>query len=380
MANLFQKPITSAISTRQESATFYQLSLSSVTYTLCDRTDTSSAEANYFVSLNLPYTESAFGSGSTLALSNPELLQLNVDNIVIIPIPREYYSELIDGRSITFTVPQLSGLTAISAKTVVSSTYSAPLQKRQSDPVLGSNLCFLFCDEINLPYTGTTNDGSDISRVNNTTWDVTPYTNRPAALQYSDIVFGNQVNQDFNSDGRPASAITFAYSVSNQYPTNYNNNNWNSPLGYNYDIPVGFVALDKGIIVLTHPAIVNNIPWDQGYELYTNAANVGAGTTDIYFNDANNSSVDYYDTNISYRNSYVCLALPAEFYFTNNPSWNLQANVNELVNGTNNFDPTYVTQVGLYNLNGEMIAVAKLSEPVEKNYTNLITFNLDINI
>lgn len=377
MANLFQKPITSAINTRQESATFYQLSLSSVTYTLCDRTDTSSAEANYFVSLNLPYTESAFDSGSTLALSNPELLQLNVDNIVIIPIPREYYSELIDGRSITFTVPQLSGLTAISAKTVVSSTYSEPLQKRQNDPVLGSNLCFLFCDEINLPYTGTAGANASYDYSTRTTWDVTPYTNRPAAVQYSDISVDSQ---NWFSDGRPDTSINFAYPVPGSYPLSYNNNNWNNSNGYLYDIPVGFVALDKGIIVLTHPSIVNNIPWSQGYELYTNAANVGAGTTDIYFNDANKSSVDYYDTNISYRNSYVCLALPAEFYFTNNPSWNLQNNVNELVNGTNNFDPTYVTQVGLYNLNGEMIAVAKLSEPVEKNYTNLITFNLDINI
>jgi hypothetical protein len=375
MANTFQKPITSAISTRQESATFYQLSLSSVTYTFCDRTNSSSPEANYFLSLNLPYTESAFDSGSTLSLSNPELLQLNVDNIIIIPIPREYYSELIDGRSITFKVPQqeVYGV-SFSSKTVVSSTYSEPLQKRQNDPVLGSNLCFLFCDEINLPYSGTAGAGALYDYSTRTTWDVTPYTNRPAAVQYSDVVIDSQ---NINTDTRIDTSIKFAYPVTNQYPLG---SNWVNPNGYNYDIPVGFVALDKGIIVLTHPDIVNNIPWNQGYELYTNTANSAAYTKNIYFNDANNSSVDYYDTNISYRNSYVCLALPAEFYFTNNPSWNLQANVNELVNGTNNFDPTYVTQVGLYNLNGEMIAVAKLSEPVEKNYTNLITFNLDINI
>ena len=376
MANLFQKPITSAINTRQESATFYQLNFSSVTYTLCDRTNSTSAEANYFISLNLPYVESAFGSGSTLALSNPELLQINVDNIVIIPIPREYYSELIDGRSITFTVPQVDGV-GTSAKTVVSSTYSEPLQKRQNDPVLGSNLCFLFCDEINLPYTGTAGSNQSYDYSTRTTWDVTPYTNRPAAVQYSDISVDSQ---NWFTDGRPDTSINFAYPVPGSYPLSYNNNNWNNTSGYLYDIPVGFVALDKGIIVLTHPSIVSNIPWDQGYELYTNTLNTGAATTDIYFDDPSKSSVDYYDTNISYRNSYVCLALPAEFYFTNNPSWNLQNNVNELVNGTNNFDPTYVTQVGLYNLNGEMIAVAKLSEPVEKNYTNLITFNLDINI
>ena len=48
--------------------------------------------------------------------------QINVDKIIITPIPREAYNEIIDGRSITFTVPQLSGVTGISAKTIVSST------------------------------------------------------------------------------------------------------------------------------------------------------------------------------------------------------------------------------------------------------------------
>lgn len=364
MATQIYKPVTSTISTRQETSSLKSISLSALSYSLCDRTNITEKNTNYFVSFNLPYTYSALPSGSTLALANPEIYQINVDKAVIVPIPREYYSEIIDGRSITFTVPQdIDGFT-MSSKTIVSSTYST-LQKKQTNPFLGNNLAFLFCDEINLPYTGKTSGG--LSHSATTTWNTPVYSNRPSAVPYSNLVPAI----DINTDQRPFSAINYAVQVTPTYPTNTNQ-------GYNYDIPVGFACLDKGFMVLTHPKIVNNIPWGQGYEQITNAPNSLSGTNNIYFNT--NSSINFMDININYITAVVCIALPTEFFFTNNPSWDIAKNAQEFNNNTNNYDPLYITEIGLYNIKNELIAIAKTSEPVMKSYTDIINFSLEIDV
>jgi len=368
MANVPFKPITSIISTKQESSTLTTIQLSALTYTFCDRTALTTAEANYFVSLRLPYTQSKLATTSNLSLQSPELQQLNVDNIVMAPIPASEYNEIIDGRSITFTVPQLSGTTSISAMTIVSSTYSQ-LTKGQNSTLLGNNVAFLFADDINVPRTGNTNNGN-ISGNTRTTWDVTPFINRPQAHAYSDLSVA-----DINTDQRPWSGVNLAVTVNEIYPTNTNQ-------GYNYDVPVGFVALDKGFMVLTHPDIVDNIPWDQGLQLHTNDVNTGStsATTNIYFSDTSVSTATFTDIDINFRTFVVCLALPTEFVFSSNLSWNLPFNILERDNQTYGYDSVQVTEIGLYNRVDELIAVAKMSEPVEKTYTNLITFNLDIDV
>ena len=361
MPNNPYKNITSIISARNENATFTTVNDSGLTYTLCDRTDLTSKEANYFIYFKIPHIQSKLSTGSTLSLQNPSLQQMNVDKMVISPIPREEYNEMIDGRSITFIVPQ-TGSTTIK---VVSSTYTE-LTKYQNSALLGNNIAFLFADDINLPRTGTTTGGMT-SFLPRTTWDVTPFVNRPQAHSYSDLF-----SADINTDQRPWSGVNLAVQVAETYPTNTNQ-------GYNYDVPVGYVSLDKGFLVLTHPAIVNSIPWNEGLELHTNLAT--SGTTNMYFSGgASVSQVTFNDININFRTSVVCLALPTEFVFSTNPSWNLAFNIQELDSGTNGFDPVQVTEIGLYNKNSELIAISKLDRPIEKTYTNLITFNLDIDV
>jgi len=364
MANIPYKDISSLISTRQEETSFSIVNDSGLTFTLCDRTDFLSKETNYFTSVRLPYEYSKLKSGSTLSLQNPELQQLNVDNIIISPIPASYYSEIIDGRSVTFTVPQFSG-TSMSAKTVVSSTYGE-LTKSQDSALLGDNIAFLFSDEINLPRTGTTT-GTNTTSLPRTTWNETPFVNRPQAHAYSDLD-----SSDINTDTRPWTDVKKAVDYIDEiYPTTTN-------AGYNYDIPVGFINLSKGLVVLTHPDVVDNIPWDLGYDLYTNSQN--SGTTSVYFADTSVSQLTFTDININFKTSVICIAFPAEFVFSTNPTWNLTYNKQEFDNGTNGFDPILVTEIGLYNVVDELIAVAKTDRPIEKTYTNLITFNLNIDV
>ena len=370
MPNSSYKPVQSLISTRQEDTKLVQIPhgvydapYSALTYTKCDR-NINSKEANYFISFNLPHAESELSLSSPLSIQNPSLQQLNVDEVVICPIPREYYSEIIDGRSLTLVVPQTGSTT----KTVVSSTYGQ-LTKFQNSSLLGNNIAFLFSDDVNLPRTGTTNGGS-LGVASRDSWDVSPlsFVNRPPAHAYS-----NLQSSDINTDQRPWSGVSLAVEVPEVYPTTTNQ-------GYNYDIPVGFVSLDKGFVVLTHPDIVDNIPWEEGLTL-DGSPNISSGTTNIHFTGGTSvSSLSFVDININFRTSVVCLALPGEFVFSSNPSWNLEYNLQELQNGTNGFDSIHVTEIGLYNKNNELIAVAKVDRPVEKTYTNLITFNLEIDV
>lgn len=381
----YTKAVDSLMTLQSETNTSKSITNDSVTYTLCDRDDTADRKGNYFMSFNLPTNSNDLGTGSTLSVLYPELQQLNVDKIIISPIPSSSYSECIDGRSITWKVPQAGGgsQTTLSSITVYSSTYSSdkPL-KGETNLLLGDNIAFLFCDTINKPYSGYTVDemGVRTSHATNTTWepDSTNFLRRPSAVSFSEVR-GNAFVAGYNTDTR--AVVKYAAQVPTNYPDNRS--------GYNYDIPVGFVVLDKGFMVLTHSAVTNNFPWTQGYtqagSLY--AGSDTAGKTNIYFTGTTNgtdkaSQITFKDVNTSFKQTAVCLAMPTEFYISNNSTWNREKALTELnqQSGIVSLDPVYISEIGLYNALGELIAAGKTSEPVEKTYASVVTFNVNIEL
>jgi len=390
MAEINKRLVNSSTSIRKEVSTWVSLSDSKLLYTLADRTDVNNKYGHYFSTFNIPYkrSNSIFYSGETMARTNPELFQLNVDKIVVIPISENYYSEYIDGRSITLKVPQTGG----TYKTVVSSFYSDTLRnaKTGDSPIqyFGPyNTAFLFSDDINKPFTGTTENGS-INHNQITTWDpTTDFRNRPSAVAYNPEI----KRSDYNKDQRPWSSVDLAVYVNQAYPKSLNTYD-DVVNGYNYDIPVGFVSLDKGYIILTHPSIVDNIPWTTGSKTYQpgyGEANAGeniitgdnlAGSTEKIVFTGLTSTLTFEDISIRYLTSVVCIAMPGEFFISKNPSWPLSRNLAEISNQTTNFDSIFITQIGLYNIHEQLIAVAKLDRPVEKTYDGLINFNLQIDI
>src|ERR1035437_2472210 len=213
-------------------------------FTLCDRDLISNNKGNYFVSFNLPTQTADLDTGSTLSKFYPELQQLNVDRVIISPIPASYYSELIDGRTITFRVPQNGGgdQSNLSAVTLYSSTYTSDkILISETSPLLGDNIAFLFSDAINKPYTGSTLNeiGELVSNASYTTWnpDPTNYTKRPSAVQYLEV----KRYLDVYNESTDTRTGNYSVPVAVGYPEN-------RP-GYNYDVPCGFVVLDKGYMV-----------------------------------------------------------------------------------------------------------------------------------
>ena len=387
--------VSSATPLKKEVSTLKYLLDSQLSYTLADRTNINSKTANFFSSFNIPCENLKMLSGDTSALSFPEMFQMNVDKIVVIPISKSNYSDYIDGRSVTLKVPQWGG----TFKKVISSFYSDPqkINKTADSPINyfgANNVAFLFSDDVNLPYSGTTNKGSTPHTL--TSWDPTiSYLDRPSAIAASSVK-----TADRNTDKRLWSSVNLAVSVNQSYPFSLNTSN-DVLNGYNYDIPVGFVCLDKGYIVLTHPKIVNNIPWTSGSTSYTagyydvnageniiTGSNAGptSGTTNIVFTGTNitniTSTLDFVDISVQYTTSVICIAMPATFFMSKNPSWPITKNLAEWNNNTTNYDSIYVTQVGLYNNapTPQLIAVAKLDRPIEKTYSNIITFSCDIQV
>jgi hypothetical protein len=314
----FTKKVDSYVALQRENSRIKSLSESSLKFTLCDRDSLTDKKGNYFMSFNLPHKASALPTTSTISKLFPELQQLNVDKIIVSSIPASFYSEFIDGKTIKMTVP-VSGSTnpnVLSGVTLVSSTYSAvkPL-KYESNILLGDNIVFLFSDDINRPYSGKTRNelGDAINNATSLSWNPTgEYNDKPGATAYSEI-------QDFyNTDTR--TNAKFAVTVPSNYPDNR--------AGYNYDIPCGFVILDKGYVVLTHPQIVDNFPWTSGFTssnvAYTEDYNVSS-KTNIHFTGSSHSDtsaegalLSFKDIDTSFKMTSVCIALPKEFYISNN--------------------------------------------------------------
>lgn len=394
MAEINKRQVNSSTSIRKEISTWVNLSDSQLSYTLSDRSDVNSKYGHYFATFNMPHirSNSVFYSADTMAITNPEMFQLNVDKIVVIPISENYYSEHIDGRSVTLNVPQWGN----TYKTLVSSFYSDRLKtsKIGDSPIQyfgPNNVSFLFSDDINRPYSGTTDDGT-IDKSTATTWNPTnDFRDRPSGVAYNSEI----KSLDINKDQRSWSSVKLAVPVNQAYPRSLNTYD-DVTNGYNYDIPVGFVCLDKGFIVLTHPDVVDNIPWTSGSTSYevgyaqTNSgenviigsnSGVTSGTTRIVFTGTSTTSqLTYESISIRYLNSVICIAMPGEFFISKNPTWPLSRNLSEVSNGTTNFDSIFVTQVGLYNAFDELIAIAKLDRPVEKTHDSIISFNLEIDI
>lgn len=134
---------------------------------------------------------------------------------------------------------------------------------------------------------------------------------------------------------------------------------------------------DVGVIVLNGDALkdpVNgiNLYIDESYNTATNNINslYNAIHTGSYFSLKSEETVTSNYIFVRVRNS--------EFNYSTNPS-NISSSGDLLHNVMVNSPQAYMTTVGLYNDNNDLLAVAKLSRPLLKDFTKeaLLTIKLD---
>jgi hypothetical protein len=134
----------------------------------------------------------------------------------------------------------------------------------------------------------------------------------------------------------------------------------------------GYLYPDVGIIILNLLAIN-----DIGNPFYR-TPNVNVNNPDILRSLLDQFTLQSQETVAS--DFVFCRARNAEFNYSVNPSFSVSASAGSILYNDFIQNPaTYITSVGMYNDSNELLAVAKLSKPLKKDFTKeaLIRVKLD---
>jgi hypothetical protein len=146
-------------------------------------------------------------------------------------------------------------------------------------------------------------------------------------------------------------------------------------------LKVGDVIYEHGLIILTS----DGAPGQNGYGYIIYGLGT-YGTPDVAFINSfitsSNLTCSFESTVTIYESQYKCTLRQNEFNFSQNPTL-LSGSYNSGVLysfATGSYFTPYVTTVGLYNNNYELIAVAKLSQPLPTSAVTdtTILVNLDL--
>lgn len=80
----------------------------------------------------------------------------------------------------------------------------------------------------------------------------------------------------------------------------------------------------------------------------------------------------------NYREQYFVRVLNQDYNFTNNKTYQTGSE-GEIINDFMNNPKVYISEIGLYNDNYELLAVGKVSNPIQKTFTEEALFELSIN-
>lgn len=146
-------------------------------------------------------------------------------------------------------------------------------------------------------------------------------------------------------------------------------------------LKVGDIIYEHGMVILTN----DGIPGQDGYG-YVNYGTATYDASDASFIQNLISSTDltisFQSTITIYESQYKCTIRENEFNFTQNPSIISGSSNSGVISNfaTGSYFAPYVTTVGLYNNNYELLAVAKLAQPLPlSSVTDMsIIVNLDL--
>ena len=121
---------------------------------------------------------------------------------------------------------------------------------------------------------------------------------------------------------------------------------------------MGNIFYENGAVVLTGPYLHNPLSYTWHNPLYTSSLSI----KDYW-------AIEFKGTRTIHETEILCQIQPSEFNMTMNPTVREQVDINYPTLATfathSDFTP-YITTIGLYNESAELLAVAKLSRPIEK--------------
>ncbi len=138
---------------------------------------------------------------------------------------------------------------------------------------------------------------------------------------------------------------------------------------YSGSTPVGAMFYNAGVAVFAtgaflSPSAAQSIPWSGSYALNQILSGNIDQAVDGFRNRVN--QVQFQNQTNLHTTVYFCRALNSEFNYSTNPSFIDSSGRIIPTSGTDNQTRTYITSVGLYDINDNLLAVCKLSAPVRK--------------
>lgn len=151
-----------------------------------------------------------------------------------------------------------------------------------------------------------------------------------------------------------------------------------TPIGLIY-YQAGVVVLDPTLILQSSPGILsgNISAWSSSADTAGALQNYATDTIDNFSKYFRRRIYDMSFNNTTELNStvYFCRVNHNEFNYSSNPTY---LSGSKIAVKTKNSDPpiAYITAIGLYSADRELLAVAKLSEPLRKDPTNELTLRV----
>jgi hypothetical protein len=299
--------------TETVSVGYATISGSNISYSVVNRTDlTTDNKTNLYYSFGLPITDTnmnTFTATTTTSggFSDTAFSGFAANKILVVALDNSTYGELIDGKSLKFDLTTTAGTYTIYSTYQTNSQRLNVLDGLYTDNsaiesnIFGSNVSMLVSDNIMTP------NGGDPSL----SWGTGYNTSRP-----------------------------FSYNSKKTY--NYQTN---SNLGLTADTLVGIAYLDKGLLVITDPTIVNN---------YVASA-------------ATASTISFDSVSTSVNQIITCIADRGEFGSSTNPTFEF-----------NNIPR--ISEVGLYDDFGNLIAYAKPDRQITKNINEFLALSIKISV
>lgn len=147
---------------------------------------------------------------------------------------------------------------------------------------------------------------------------------------------------------------------------------------------VGLLYYQAGVCVLT-ASVFDNTYFNPLLDMTPNDTSGGGNVREVLTGsniDAMCHAVRHRIGNISFNNTtelnstiYFCRANHNEFNYSSNPTYVNSSKI-RVKNVSTDAPVTYMTTVGLYSADNELLAVAKLSEPLKKTPENEVTLRV----
>jgi hypothetical protein len=115
---------------------------------------------------------------------------------------------------------------------------------------------------------------------------------------------------------------------------------------------------------------IGNIVYEHGMYIITKPGKY----QNVFKSGSSHSYIATFSSSVEYtEQKYRCLVQPDEFDFTSNPTaLDFDGNVKNIQ--TSSLFSPYITSIGLYNNDNELVAIGKLAQPIKKNKKVPINF------